>query len=190
MGNLHLFIPKVCENEFTNWFNNYLISLWIIIMIYCYFCSASQYRISNAWPRSMTCCIQCDSIHEYNLIQDNPPLQHTTRRRHCINWAHAKACSGKSLGMTSNYIIVWVRVKHTCQPEITKHTEICHHPHGPRGIDNVVVNHIVSYQNTLNHNRLPFTGINNSLYDSHNISSLEWKPFTLIRQLPLEWPPH
>ena len=64
----------------------------------------------------------------------------------------------------------------TCQPEMTKKTEIFHHPIDPRGLENLVVTRIISYQNTLTHNMLHFTWITKALY-----ASLDWSVNVVIR---------
>ena len=50
-----------------------------------------------------------------------------------------------------------------------------HHSHGPAGLDILVINHIISYENTLTHNMLRFTGIKKSLNDfpKHLVALLE-----------------
>ena len=59
-------------------------------------------------------------------------------------------------------------------------------PTVPRGIDVLVVHHIIPYYNTLTHNMLHFNGIKKSLYDFQNISSFYWKRRTLPCQLSLD----
>ena len=72
----------------------------------------------------------------------------------------------KSVG--SNQSKIRLRALHTCQPEMTKKTEIfvlrCFiTPTVPRGFDILVMSHILSYENTLTHNMLRFTAISGGL---------------------------